>query len=421
MLNLDRTAGRHVIGLVDIGTAKICCLVAIVSGRSDNPLDGLHVAGIGHQRSKGIKAGMIVDMDAAEDALRATIGQAERMSGLKLEDVYVAVSCGRVRSQHFAASADVEGGVVRDGELRRIAHSARLFAGRDARSVVHMTGLGYRLDGVSGIREPRGMAGRRLTADIHAVTTDDAPLRNLLLLNERSHLTASGLAPAALASGLASTTDEERRQGIVCLDIGAGTTSISAFCDNNFLFCDAIPVGGNHISYDIARALVTPLEEAERIKTLYGTLMAAPSDERETITYPLAGSEEPALHQTTRAALRCVMQARFESLLGLVSERLERSGVAGMVGGRIVLTGGVAQTVGLADMAAGVLRRPVRIARPAPLNGMPASIASPAFSTVFGLAAAVTSPGAGIASYLQRQVATGGYLGRMGQWLRESF
>ncbi len=419
----EMTTG-DVLGLIDIGTSKICCLIA-VPNRCDRTARGVgggyRIAGIGHQRSRGVKAGVVVDLDEAEHAVRAAVAQAERMAGVRLEEVIVAAACGRMRSSHFAAHAEIESGCVREGDLHRLRAAGQAYAERDGRMLLYLDRLGWRLDGVAGIRDPKGMAGQRLSADLHAITADDAPLRNLALLIERCYLTLGRAVPSPLASALAVTSEEERRLGITCLDVGGGMTAISVFADGRFLFADTVPVGGNHMTFDIARELRTPLAEAERIKALYGTLVAARSDEHEVITYSLAGEDEPALHHTTKARLRSILQPRMEGLLALVRERLQRSKVTSYAGERVVLTGGSSQLVGIGEFAANALGRPVRVARPQPIGGMPASACSPAFATVIGLAAAAQVLQAGWSSFPEYPGPQEGYLGRMGQWLRQSF
>src|SRR5690606_25620359 len=236
------------------------------------------------------------------------------------------------------------------------------------------------------------------------------------------YLSFSRAIPSPLASALAVTSEEERRLGITCLDIGGGMTTISVFSDGRFLFADTVPVGGNHMTFDIARELRTPLAEAERIKALYGTLVAAGSDEHEVITYSLAGEEEPALHHTTKARLRSILQPRMEGLLALVRERLQRSKVTSYAGERVVLTGGTSQLIGIGEFSANVLGRSVRIARPQPIAGMPMNACTPAFATVVGLTAAAEVMQAGWTWFPEYpNDAQSGYFGRMGQWLRQSF
>jgi cell division protein FtsA len=420
VLSPNRRFDHNVVGLLDIGTSKVCCLIIVrepaVGGSPTET--AARVLGIGHQRARGVKAGVIVDLDEAEQAVRAAVGQAERMAGLRLDEVYLAAACGRLRSGHFVAHADVVSGLVEEADIRRLSVAARAYAERDARTLLHFDRTAYRLDGVSGVRDPRGMAGRRLSVDVHAVTADEAPLRNLLLLVERCYLTVAGIVPSPLASALAVTSEEERKLGVTCLDVGGGMTTVAVFADRHFLFADAIPVGGTHLTFDLARGLGTPLAEAERIKTLYGTLVPARSDDHEAVSYAPAGNGEPHSCRTTKAFLRNLLKQRVESLLGLVRERLDGSHAPAHAGERVVVTGGGSQLVGFGEFAASVLGRPARVGRPQPLGGMPANHCGPAFAVVTGLVSAVQSQADHMFAFHGREAVASGYLARMGQWLR---
>lgn len=416
MRRRDRMRSSDVVGVLDIGTSKVCCLIVA----PDAPAQA-RVVGIGHQRSRGIKAGVVIDLSAAEEGVRTAVSQAERAAGVRLDEVVISVSCGRQRSSHFSAHAEVATGIVGDADIERLNAAARQYAERDGRSLIAMNRLGYRLDGAFGGSDPRGMAAGRVTADLHAVTADEPPLRNLMALVERCYLATAGLVPTAYASALAVTSEEERQLGVTCIDIGGGATAISVFSEGKLLLVDSLPVGGNHVTFDIARALTAPLAEAERIKTLYGTLIGARSDEHEVFSYSLAGEDEPAMHQATKAQLRCIVEPRIDGLLALVHERLERSGMGRHADERVVLTGGTSQLMGLGEYAADVVRRPVRVARPVPAAGLPASLCSASFATVLGLLQAVQEPGDGVLAYREGEAHGTTYWGRMGQWIRESF
>ena len=347
--------------------------------------------------------------------------QAERMAGVELDEVFLSVSCGRLRSHNFAANADVEAGVVTDNDIARVLAGGRAYAEREGRTLVHLNRYGFRLDGSAGVREPRGMAARKLSADLHAVTADDAPLRNLMLVVERCYLSVAGIVATPYASALAATSEEERRLGVTCIDIGGGATTIAVFSEGQFLYTDAIPVGGNHITFDIARNLQTPLAEAEQIKALYGTLVGAPSDEHEAFSFPLAGEEDGALAHTTKARLTTVIRPRMVSLAGLIEERLDRGKVRNYAGDRVVMTGGASQLVGIGEFMANTMGRPVRVARPQQVPGLPQSVSSAAFSTVAGLFTAVSAGAGGVMMTEANGAMAVGYFGRVGQWLREGF
>jgi cell division protein FtsA len=416
---------QNIFGILDIGTAKVAAAVVVAdgspqrSGRGDRPM--LRIAGLGLQRSKGVKSGVLTDLDDAENAVRAAVGQAERAAGVTLASVSVAVSCGRLKSTHFAANAQVETGVVSDDDIERILDGGRAFTERDGRSLIHMNRLGFRLDGIEGVRDPRGLAGRHLTAHLHAVTADESPLRNLLLLVERCYLQCDGLVATPYASALATTTEEERALGVTVIDLGAGTTSIAMFVDGRFAGADVIPVGSQHITFDIAKALQTPLVEAERIKNLYGTLVTAQSDEYESISYPLAGDEDGATYQTTKARLTDIIRPRVAQILGLVRERLAQNGASAHAGDKVVLTGGASQLLGSSSCVADHLLRSVRPGRPFALPGLPESLGGPQMATLAGLAIVAAQSGSEYDAFRDRASFPRGYLGRMGSWLKAGF
>lgn len=411
---------QRAIGILDIGTSKIAAGVLILENSRPGEDGTYRLAGLGMHRSRGVKSGVLVDLDEAETAVRGAIGQAERAAGMTLESVVVSVASGRIGSRHFAARCNVENGLVGDEDIARVMDAGRAFAERDGRALLHLNRIGFRLDGSAGISEPRGLAARTLAADLHAVTADEAPLRNLLLLIERCYLGCEGVVAAPFASALAVTTPEERELGVTCVDLGAGTASIALFAEGRFVGADVVPVGSQHITFDIARTLQTPLAEAERIKTLYGTLLSAQSDEHETLSYPLAGEDDGATYQMTKARLAEIIRPRVAQMLSLVRERIGQNAASAFAGEHVVLTGGASQLIGAADFAANELGCPVRSGRPLPVPGLPGSVAGPHFSTLAGLAVATAAGETGEFGHGGEHVSEG-YLGRVGSWLRTSF
>lgn len=424
MLSRENSEGRHteIVGLLDIGTSKIACIIAALEpARRTGEARRARVIGVGHLRSRGLKGGVITDLAEAEAAVRAAIAQAERMARITLEEVFVSVACGRLQSGNFAASVDIDGGVVRESDIDRLMAGGQSWAERDGRTLLHLNRLGFRLDGVAGSSDPRGMAAARLSADLHTVAADEAPVRNLLLVIEHCYLAVRALVVAPYASAIAATSPEERRLGVTCIDIGGGTATVAAFAEGHFIHAATVPSGGQHITFDIAHALQTPLAEAERIKTLYGTLVSAQSDEREAFSHAIAGEEEGARGRTTKAQLAEIIRPRVANILGLVRERLDSAGVSEFVGERVVLTGGTSGLVGIGEFAANALGRPVRVAKPQQIAGLPQSVSSPAFSTVAGLLAVAAAGSEDVFAGSDRRAAQSGYLGRVGQWLKAGF
>jgi cell division protein FtsA len=417
-----RGGARNVVGVLDIGTAKTACLIAALDSRPDGAGGGgVRVIGVGQQRSEGVKGGVIIDLDRAEHGCRAAIAQAERMAGVELTEIHVTVSCGRLTSHNFSARADIAGGLVSEEDIDRLLTAGQAYVERDGRALVHMNEVALRIDGGPGASDPRGMAARELELDLHAVSVDEAPLRNLLMVVGRCYLEVAGHAPAPFASALAVTTEDERRLGVTLVDIGAGATSLAMFAEDRFIFAGSSAMGGSHITFDIARALHTPLAEAERIKALYGTVICAPSDEHDAFPYPAAGDDEGIVHHRTKAELAEVIRPRVTAIVHQLRQRLEACEMTAYAGRSIVLTGGTSQLTGLADFVAQELGRPVRVGVPRTVSGLPPAFASAAFSSAVGLLLAQGHEGFGRRLGPSRKPEAGSYLKRVGAWLREGF
>lgn len=423
-------APHDVLAVLDVGTSKVTCIVAargLEPATAPRPAQGLpglavRVLGVGQHRSMGIKAGVVVDLTEAETCIREAIARAERMAGLHVEQVILGVSCGRLNSLNFRANAPLGDHPINDADIARVMAAGQSFAERDGRRLVHLNRIGWRVDGQGNIHEPRGMRAKLIEADLHAVAADEAPLRNLLVAVEHAHMKAAGIVAAPFASGISVTSEDERRYGVTVIDMGAGVTTLSYFGEGHLLNTDAIAIGGGQITYDIARALTIPLAEAERIKTLYGTLASAPSDEHDFVSYPQENDEMGA-QSVSKARLRRIIRPRVEEAFRLLRERIERNRFAEYAAGRVVLTGGAHQLAGTAEFAANMLSRPVRIGRPVALGGLPAGLAAPPFAVAIGLIQALFVPGACVLSMSNRDAAgpPTGYLGQVGSWLRQSF
>lgn len=420
-----------VMAVLDVGTHKVVCLIAKL-----RPLEGAEllphrthraqVLGIGHQRARGIKAGAVVDMDQAEQSIRLAVDAAERMAGVQLEGVIVNLSCGRLASEHHVAQIGLPGTQVTEGDLHRVLDAGASHCVRDSRAVLHSLPIDHTLDGVKGIRDPRGMLGRRLGVDMHVVTAEATPARNLVLAVERCHLAVEAMVATPYASGLSALVDDEAEMGVTLVDMGAGTTSVAVFTGRHLVHTDALAVGGLHVTMDVARGLSTRVSDAERLKVLHGATITSPSDERETIAVPRVGDDErdgPA--QVTRSRLVRIIRPRTEEILELIRDRLKASGAWADSGRRVVLTGGASQLTGLPDLARKILERQVRVGRPLGVAGLPEAAKGPAFSAAAGL---LVYPQIAAVEHFEpqartRQLATGtdGYMARVGRWLKDGF
>jgi cell division protein FtsA len=418
------------VSVLDIGSSKIACLIAHLKpissdgGVLPNRTHSADLVGFGHQRSRGVKGGAIVDMDAAEQAIRLAVDAAERMSGLTVESLIVNLSAGKLASEAYAASVAIGGHEVEDTDIARVLDAGSAHSIREGRSVVHALPIGFSLDAARGIRDPRGMLGETLGVDMHVVTAESAPVRNILLCVERCHLHVDAVVATPYAAGLAALVDDEAELGVAVVDMGGGTTSLGVFHEGRFVHADVVRVGGDHVTNDIARGLATPISHAERLKTLHGSPLPCPSDEREFLTIPHTGEHEDVPSQVPRSALVRIIRPRVEETIELVRDRLVAAGFAGMAGRCIVLTGGAAQLTGLSEVARRILGKQVRIGRPLGISGLPESAKGPAFSTAVGLA--VYPQVAGIEQFQPRRMrvlgtGTGGPFRGLRDWLRESF
>ncbi len=418
------------ISILDIGSSKIVCMIGrlkpvgagdVLPGRSHR----IEILGIGHQRSLGIKAGAVVDMEAAERSIRLAVDAAERMAEARIESVIVNISAGRLGSEAYAASVITNGNPVTEYDIQRVLRSSSMYSIRPGRAVLHSLPTGYSLEGLDGIDDPRGMVGQELGVNMHVVTADAAPTRNLMRCIERCHLAVESIVCSPYASGLATLADDEAEIGATLIDMGGGTTSFAVFSGGHFVHVDAIALGGHHVTMDIARGLATSPDHAERLKTLHASIFPGISDDHDMITVmPIGDEDANHAHHVPKSQLMKIVRPRVEETLELVRDRLKASGYANGIGQQVVLTGGASQLTGLSELASRILGRQVRIGRPLGVRGLPEAGRGPAFASAVGL---LVYPQVAAAEHFEparpRAAATGtdGYFSRMGQWLKDSF
>jgi cell division protein FtsA len=423
-----------IISVLDIGSSKTCCVIARMKPREESMvLPGrthtIEVLGFGHQRSRGVKSGLIVDLEAAEQSIRAAVDAAERMAGLTVESLIVSISSGRLISEAFSADISLGGHPVAESDIARVLRAGAEHALASERSVVHSIPIGYSLDGETGVSDPRGMVGEKLGVNMHVVTAENAPIRNLELCINRAHLSVEAVVATPYASGLSALVDDETAMGCACIDMGGGTTTLSVFAEGRFVFADAVAIGGNHVTMDVARGLSTRLDDAEKLKILQGSALGGGNCEDDIIAVPPISEEErDQPYHVQRSQLTRIIRPRVEETLELVRDRLNRSGFASVVGKRVVLTGGASQLNGMSELARRILAKNVRLGRPLGVAGMPEAAKGPAFSAVAGLLIypqmahlenfAIQG---GIAAPALRLTGTGGAFSRLGNWFRESF
>ncbi len=404
------------IAALDVGTTKVCCFIA----KADEST-GLRVVGIGHHRSQGLRNGAVVDMDEAEGSIRAAVDAAEQMAGERIEKVVVNMSGGKPRSSKVEVEVSVDGHQIDDSDVRRILDYARRQEVNGEREMIHCIPVGYAIDGSNGIRDPRGMFGGRLGVTIHLVASQAGAARNMKLVIERCHLDVESMVVSPYASGLACLVEDEKDLGVTCIDMGGGTTTVAIFEGGQVVHVACMPVGGQHVTSDIAKGLSTPVATAERLKTLYGSAIASPSDAREMLKVPLVGEEdEGAANQIPRSMLVQIIRPRIEETFELVRSHIESNSLGRAAGRLVVLTGGAAQLQSVREAASLVLDKQVRLGRPQGIKGLAEATGGPAFSTCAGLLRFAAQMH--VDTPVKAPPAKGtGTLGRLGDWLRHNF
>ena len=415
---------------LDVGTSKIACMIARL--RPAPPSDALRgrthaveLIGYSQIQSRGVKAGAVVDPVACEQAVRQAVALAERMAKVRVESVLLPVAGGRVMGHLIEATSDIRGGAVTQADVSRVTSTGMHHATGEGRAVLHALPVGYTLDGVKGIRDPRGMVARQFGVDMNVVTSDATVAKNLMLVVERCHLNVEAMAASPYVAGLSVLTDDEADLGAAVVEMGAGTTTIATYSGGRFVHASGFALGGHHVTMDLARGLSACIADAERIKTLYGTVLTGGSDARELMSVPTAGDNERDVPQiVSRATIANIVRHRAEEIFEMVRDRLKDSPFAAEPKARVVLSGGASQLTGLVELATRILDRPVRVGRPLGFGRLPNEAKNAAFAVPTGL---LVYPQYAHLEHVEprhtRQVGTGtdGYFGKVGRWLREGF
>ncbi len=420
---MAKTRSELITGL-DIGTTKVCCFIA----RGGDDDSAPRIIGIGHQVANGVRAGTIVDMAAAELAIRNAVHAAEEMAGETIRKVVVNLSGGSPISKTLRYEISISGHEVGDADVQRLVGPGRANTEGDSQELIHRLPIGFTIDGSRGIRDPRGMYGERLGVNMHLIAAEQGAVRTLHTCVARCHLDVEAMAISPYAAGLASLVPDEMNLGATLIDMGGGTTTIAVFYDGHLVHADSLPLGGVHVTSDIARGLSTPMIHAERMKNLYGCAMSSPSDDQEIIDVPLVGEEDRAeANHVPRSILVGIIQPRLEETFELIRSRLQISGFDNIAGRRVVITGGASQLQGVAELASRVLDKQVRLGRPLKVSGLAEATNGPAFATcagllIYGDKQLSTAP-AGRSLFRRRGAneGAGGLIGRFGPWLRENF
>lgn len=369
-----------VIAALDVGSSKVACLI----GRAEP--GSLRVTGAALRESQGIKSGAVVGVQEAEDSIREAVAAAENRADTRVVTVLLSVTCGAPRSITSRSAMQLNGELISDDHIKELLNDARANCRIDEYETIQAVPVSYVVDEAKGIRDPRGMFGQRIGVAMHAVGVKLLPFHNLKLAVERCHLSVGAALVAPYASGLACLTTDEMQLGATVIDMGGGTTSFAVFLEGQLVHADVIPLGGAHVTSDLARMLSAPISAAERLKTLYGAALGEIETGTDLVSVPQMGEDgEDDGYRVPRSMLTRIIQPRLEEILIEVQNRLRASGFDVVAGRRAVLTGGASQLAGTRELAQRVLNKQVRLGRPQTYPGLPTSGAGPDYSTVLGL------------------------------------
>ena len=416
-----------IIAALDVGSTKVCCLIAKIEPPSQNATSGpkIKILGVGHHAARGIRAGAVVNIEEAERSIRLAVDAAERMAQVSIGEVYVNVAGGQPSSICYSGAVTIENDVITQSDVNEAIGVAMRQAKVAGRILLHASPMQYCVDDAKGVKDPVGMYGARLGVDVNAVLVEQGSMHNLAMVIERWHLSVAGFVIAPYAAGRSVLVKDEIELGTTLVDMGGATTSVAVFHDGNLIYGDVLPIGGHHVTKDLARGLSTTIAHAERMKTLYGSALPSIYDDRELISVPILGERGvDAINSVPRSMLTGIIRPRLEEIFEMVQDRLEQSPVAHKLGRQMVLCGGASQLTGMREAAGQILSRNIRMAGPSGFAGLPDSSKSPAFSVATGLLAYALEPDhhmAQMIAFSQEDVKSTHYINRVGRWIRESF
>ncbi len=363
---------------LDIGTSKV---VAIVGKKTD---DGqVEIVGIGSHASRGLKRGVVVNIDTTVNAIQRAVEEAELMAGCDIHSVYAGIAGSHIRSMNSHGIVAVRDREVMQADIDRVIDAAQAVAIPADQKVLHILPQEYVIDSQEGIKEPLGMSGVRLEAKVHLVTCAVNAAQNIEKCVQKCDLEVDDIILEQLASAYAVLTEDEKELGVCVVDIGGGTTDIAIFTGGSIRHTAVIPIAGDQVTNDIAMALRTPTQNAEEIKIKYACALTQLAGADETIKVPSVGDRPP--RDLSRQALAEVVEPRYEELFTLVQSELRRSGFEDMIAAGIVLTGGTSKMEGVVELAEEIFHMPVRLACPQGVSGLSDVVNNPMYATGVGL------------------------------------
>lgn len=411
---MNRKSDKQLIVGLDVGTAKVVTLVGEYA-----PGEPVEVIGMGSHVSRGLKRGVVVDIEATVHSIQRAVEEAELMVGCDIRSVHASISGSHLDTRNSQGSAAIRDGEVTRADVEQVLAAARAVPIPADRQVLFTDAQEYRIDGQEGIHRPVGMSGVRLEANVHMVTAAASATQNITKCIRACGLSVDDLVPAALASARAVLTDDERDLGVCLVDIGAGTSDIAIFAQGAIRYTRSLPLGGDLVTNDIAYGVHTPTLHAEDLKVKYACALAELARNDETVQVPSVGNRQP--RRWARQELAQVVQARYEELFEEVQRELERSGYDSLVAAGVVLTGGASRMEGAQQLAEEVFHKLVRVGKPQHVEGMADVVSSEQHATSTGLLLHAASHGEIRVTSSQVGGRVGNALGRMRGWMERNF
>lgn len=426
---LKATIGPQIVAALDIGSVKTACIIAEWSPHKKavdiDTRHGLKILGFGQTSSRGVKAGAIANIVEAERSIRLAVDNAERTARTTIRSVHVNVSGGKPRTALSLGSANTDNGIVSTADIDSAISTALAQSDIGKRHVLHLLPASFGVDGTETTEPPLGMHGEKLSVDLAVVTMDRPPLQNLRMAIERSHLTLGGLALTPYASARAVLAADEMVLGTILIDMGGYTTSVAVFRNGRLTGSATLPMGGQHITNDIAHGLSTTVVHAERLKTLFGSVLGDGHDDHEMLAVPLLGERGvDTVQKVPKHALAAIVVPRLDELFEHIIHLLTKGSLAGVTANRVVITGGASQLHGMREFATSRLSLPVRNGAPMGFQNLPDAGKSAAFATVAGLLVMACEPA--LACEMPDEARTAidrsqmSYAQRVGKWLAEA-
>lgn len=406
---------ENIICGLDVGTTKICAIIGEIN--ADGIID---IIGVGTSPSRGLRRGVVVNIDHTVSSIKKAVNDAELMAGVHVESAYAGISGGHIKGINSHGVIAIKNREITPQEVARVIDAARAVAIPLDREVIHILPQEFMVDDQEGIKEPIGMAGVRLEAKVHIITGAVSAAQNIIRCAHRSGLTVNDLILQQMASSEAVLSSDEKELGVTLIDIGGGTTDIAVFFEGSIQHTAVIPVGGDQLTNDIAVGLRTPTAEAERIKKRYGCALSSMVNKDETITVPGVGGRQPRV--LARSVLADITEPRLEEIMSLVRRELEKYGLMNTIASGVVLTGGAVAVEGMVELSEQIFDMPVRLGYPTGISGLVDVVNSPVYATGVGLVLwGVRNKGFDVTMSYESNHMFNKVFGRMKQWFAEAF